>query len=65
MLQEAYGTHFGPIGKQKKTVKIVKQILKTGKCNMEEAVLTYIGKVHVKSVYEPSGSSGRSLSRFQ
>ena len=29
MLQEAYGTHFGPIGKRKKTVKIVQQILKT------------------------------------
>ena len=41
MLQEAHGTHFGPIGKQKeKTVKIVQQILKTGKHNMQEAVLT-------------------------
>ena len=42
MLQEAYGIHFGLIGKQKKkTVKIVQQILKTGKHNMQEAVLTY------------------------
>ena len=40
MLQKAYGTHFGPIGKLKKTVKIVQQILKTGKHNMQEAVLT-------------------------
>ena len=41
MLHEAYGTHFGPIGKQKKkTVKIVQQILKTGKHNMQEAIHT-------------------------